>query len=734
MTPIFSCRIGIVRDGRTSDALIIYCACDTIDAVPLAAIIRNEIEQNLEPDDIVFLARDCATAGLLSVLGSAMVAQVRRRLSKSCRLTVIGFDAAGRETLRQAISDGSEPFEAPLERLMRQGVTSIFRERKGFVESTSNYHFENPSEKHTERFIRLSNILSRHSEISFIAFCTLRLLPAECRVIYIDTPALYPVVAAINDHIRALSPARPFIMADNFGSYQGVAAYDFDKDDSAVLVSASSSGGLVDLLKSSKGFAAERLAHVLYLGKDREGNRAVCDLAFDRDENPDGYRTVPSNYRLGNCVLCDSGSVAIPLHGDQFDLPGPQLDPVDIGTKDEPKGLKKLIGRVAGKNVLGVGLGARDSGNPRQFNIDVEALLKVATFDDEIDYALRRSTPISTAFVIYLDKRSKPIAERIVGRSPAGGSPAQLLSRTEIGRIPRGVTDPVVIVAAVIESGRSLLDISRDLRTSCRAAPLIYLVGINKTTGLGRRESLRTNLAQTLSPINHEVIFIHRLLLPPSAEDHAWKRERDLLANLQAFGAVPQRLTGFVSRRLAELSLPAKPLVHNLFLGNVVGQVLQVQPGFVFADPSAVERYRQAEVYFTVASILQKLRANAENPDEQRAIKSNWFQQTVIAPGNFGRFNDGIIQASFLRAATPHELNYASKHDLSKEMSRIAGRIVSSARETRGEAAAEFLLAIATRRMILHPAHVEEVLQCVPTGMPMLNLLRKACRQSLSRG
>jgi hypothetical protein len=735
MTPIFSCRIDVVAgaDRRSRDVLVIYCACDTIEAVPLAAIIRSEIEQNLEPDEILFLVRDCAIGTLLPVLASAIVAQVRRRLSGSCRLTAIGFDACGKEASRQMVAGGSAPFDVPLERIMRQGVTSIFRDRKGFVESTSNYHFENPSEKHTERFIRLSNILSRHSEISFIAFCTLPLLPADCRIIYIDTPALYPVVAAINDHIRALSPLRPFIMSDNFGSYQGVADYDFDKDDAVVLVSASSSGGLLDLLMSSKGFAADRLVHVLYLGKDRDENRTVCDLAFDEIENPAGYKSVPSNYRLGNCILCDSGSVAIPLHGDQFDLPGPQLDPLVIRKADAPEGLKKLVGRLAGHGVLGVGLGARDSGNPRQFNVEVEALLQVKSFDDEIGYALRRSTPVSTAYVIYLDKRSKPIAERVVNRLPEGDARPQLLSRSEIGKIPRGVTDPVVIVAAVIESGRSLLDISRDLRTSCRAAPLVYLVGINKTTGFGRRETLRANLAETVSPIAHDVIFIHRLLLPPSAEDHAWKRERDLLANIQAFGAVPTRLSGFVTKRLAELSLPAKPLVHNLFLANTVGHVLEVQPGFVFANPGAIERYRQAEVYFTIASILQKLRSNAEHPHEPRALRSNWFQQTVIAPDNFGRFNDGIIQASFLRAATPHELNYASKHDLSKEMSRIAGRIVSSARESRGEAGAEFLLAIATRRLILHPAHVEEVLQCVPAGMPVLHLLRKACLRALSR-
>jgi hypothetical protein len=84
----------------------------------------------------------------------------------------------------------------------RRAITSIFNTRHGFVESTATYHFENPSGRHTERFIRLSNILARGAEIAFIGFCTLPNVPERATTAYLDTPSLYAVVAAINERSR----------------------------------------------------------------------------------------------------------------------------------------------------------------------------------------------------------------------------------------------------------------------------------------------------------------------------------------------------------------------------------------------------------------------------------------------------------------------------------------------------------------------------------------------------
>jgi hypothetical protein len=93
----------------------------------------------------------------------------------------------------------------------RRAITGIFNARHGFVESTGTYHFENPSGRHTERFIRLSNILARSAEIAFIGFCTLPYVPAGATTAYLDTPSLYAVVAAINEQRSSFPGCHQFL-------------------------------------------------------------------------------------------------------------------------------------------------------------------------------------------------------------------------------------------------------------------------------------------------------------------------------------------------------------------------------------------------------------------------------------------------------------------------------------------------------------------------------------------
>jgi hypothetical protein len=54
-------------------------------------------------------------------------------------------------------------------------------------------------------------------------------------------------------------------------------------------------------------------------------------------------------------------------------------------------------------------------------------------------------------------------------------------------------------------------------------------------------------------------------------------------------------------------------------------------------------------VFFTMTAIFQHLR---EAPTKRTEFLScNWLQQTLIPAENFGRFNDGVIQAPNHRMA-----------------------------------------------------------------------------------
>ena len=731
MNSLFAYRFEIARKAFSHDVLMVFAATPTLDSEALATIIEAEIETNLVPDELLIVVRDPSFAKTFDELttGSQNFATLAR-LRDRATVTLVGYDCSGAESERRHVAGPAAARFVKFEDFRRRAITGIFNTRHGFVESTSTYHFENPSGRHTERFIRLSNILARGAEISFIGFCTLPFVPERAAIAYLDTPSLYAVVAAINEQRASFAGAIP-ILADNFASYSGVDDYRFTQlADAFVLISASSSGSLATKLIKNHGFATSQLTHLLFLGKDLSESNIVCDLYIDARNNPEGVVTPPAVEEAKDCKICTGGSHAIKLQGDQFEFAGPQQEALLVARNHAPAGLAPLMERLAGGRVFEVGLGKATGKQPRQFNVEPTALLAHPEFKARLDYVLRRSLPASLGHVVAIDEASVPFAKQAAHF--VGG--ATLVKRDALESIPEATKSAIVIAAAVIESGRGLLDISRDLRSIVPDAPLLYLVGFSKTTGEPRRESLERTLVQTVNLYPYQVIEIERMTLPLSSESNAWTAELKLLIDPVVSALVPSALKAAVATRIARLRKASEAMRDDLFMPNAPTRALGLQPGFVFWPDGVPDRtHTQADVYFTIASVLQQLRANAHR-GAKSAIKSNWFQQTILAPENFGRFNDDIIQASILRASYPFEMNFADSPADSRELGRLIRRIVVASGSDRGGAAAEFLLAIATRRLRLCPSDLETTLAANPGSVAMVEFFQNVCRKLLIEG
>jgi hypothetical protein len=550
----------------------------------------------------------------------------------------------------------------------------------------------------------------------------------QASIAYLDTPSLYAVVAAINEQRASFPDAVP-ILADNFASYSGVSDYRFTQLTGAfVLISASSSGSLAAKLIQEHGFAPDQLTHLLFLGKDQSGSNIVCDLRMDARNNVEGIVTPPAVENAKDCRMCAGGSHAIKLQGDQFEFAGPQQESLLVARSHAPAGLAQLIERLAGGQIFSEGLGRTIGSQLRQFDVGPSALLAHAEFQTRLDYVLRRSLPARLGHVVAIDPASVPFAEQIANFA---GTATAVVDRDALESISEDTKSAIVIAAAVIESGRGLLDISRDLRSIVPNAPLLYLVGFSKTTGEPRRESLERTLVQTVNPYPYQFIEIERMILPLSSETNAWAAELRLLINPTVSELVPTALKATITARIARLRRASEAMRDDLFMPNAPNRELRLQPGFVFwPDGVPGQPHTQADVYFTIASVLQQLRANAHRAPKS-AIKSNWFQQTILAPENFGRFNDDIIQASILRATYPFEMNFADAPADSRELGRLIRRIIVASGTDRGGAAAEFLLAIATRRLRLRPSDLETTLAARPGSVGVVGFLQKVCKTLL---
>jgi hypothetical protein len=81
----------------------------------------------------------------------------------------------------------------------------------------------------------------------------------------------------------------------------------------------------------------------------------------------------------------------------------------------------------------------------------------------------------------------------------------------------------------------------------------------------------------------------------------------------------------------------------------------------------------------------------------------------LLDPENFERFNDGILQASLLRASKREELNYSLEDDASLKMKTTLDNIIKYHNEDNGEALLEFTFALVTKKMQLKKRHLEDV-------------------------
>jgi len=721
---LFVQRFRRTAGSQHCDTLVAFIASRTLDPGAVASELEKEVDVRLIPDQLIFVCRESVADDVVRAFrATGPFRRLRERLLERTPTTLISFGSLGIETRRQLLSEGEHPSDLAFEEILRRGGTAIFERNNGFVQSTSTYHFRSPSGRHTSRFMRLSNILVRQTEISFVALCAMRFVPEGTKTVYVDTPSLFGVVAAMNDFRSSEGGLAP-VSADSYRSYDHVKTYKYFRTvDSIALVSASSSGNLA-LRLQERGFKPDAIVHILFLGVRTPALIAGVDLTRDSEENPDGYQPTREDNKDTDCSLCRSGSIPVALQGDQFDIAGPQPDPLVITRTAAHAALRETMARHAGTGVFRV-----NGGRPaRHYAIDPERVAADGTALKRLQYMAAARVPARLGHCVAANEGSVEFARRL---HAAAGSDARIFLPNEfddlVTEAAEGFEHPILVVSAVVGSGRQLLDISRRLR-SCPKAPLIYFAGIMATPSAAHTKTLERSLALTSNAAAHALYFIDELNLPPADAPNPWDRELTLFDSIVNSGGT---LSTGLDRRRERLRKVSVPLQTELFLTNTPTAALKLQAGFAFWDEAVVARpHSQADVYYTMGAVLQGLRT-AEPTAALKTLRTEWFYRTLLSPENFGRFNDAVIQASLLRAARPSELDFTDNRAASRDAARMIRRIVESARTPRGEAAAEFLIALATGHLRLAKEDLGTVFDGLSSQTAVVDELASICTSQL---
>ena len=726
MSRLFAYRTTGKTPQPGSKWLIVFSPQLTIPQGDLYDLLTEDIGTNLQPDAVVFVVRDNVAAAIATKLGELGPEDWRVPIA-STAVVVVGFTQMG-------VLGGVHPVSGPtvtvddaaFASLRDRGLCELFHRRDGLVRPSETTHFVHPSGKHSKAFIRAANLLVLGPEVMFVAMTILGHLAPDLEHICVDTSSISSVGHAAIQLRQLFDPSYVAPMVNSFSSWPGINGdYAFTQPKRTLaLISASTSGNMARELVKRNMLLKDRVLILFGLIQSPSDVTVLCNLATD-PRYSDKLPLVTEEYREADCPMCKSGSTAVHFVGDQFLADAIQHVGIKITGGDIEDDSKAFLSRYRCRGALGMRQESNNATAIDSYFVDVTKL-KGSVFDDRVKAACDRHLAASTKLIVNADDPgSAQLALEIADKyAPEGVS--KPVSAKGLGKIGAdSVHGSVLIVAGCIGSGGCLQSISRDLRDPAGDAPRTYLIGVAKHTQHPRHASLRGDLVYSSTDHKHAVVILEELTLPERHSPSAWEVEREALNGLvepDPRAELGSNLIKAVLDRIDAID-GLQDSVDSFFWAASGGTPLGLRKTFAFWDGEYDPvNASHGDILFTIACVLENLR-------DGRAprLRQTTFYHGFIAPSTFGRFNDGVIQSAFLRAAMPGELDYSGDEDASREMARLLKRIFNEWDRPRGEATVEFLISLMCGRMRLKSADLLDCLQGLDGAPPLILAFREEC-------
>ena len=640
--------------------------------------------------------------------------------------------------------DGSEKYGSNAElnsNLFRfEGMWSILERHKGLLKSTSTHHYALPSGKHSNQYIRVANAMIDYAEIEFIALFCLKDVDSitELKYIYCDTGGIIPVAGAVCHLVSYLSGSPKCITYESFSSYDVLRAdkkYRFGSaENSLFLISASAFGGLVDDLR--RRYQSLQSAKMIYLYSFRrlEGRTVLCEI---EEKSKDKITAMAE----GNCDLCRSGSIPLRIKGDHLQPEDNQdTESITIRQADAPKWLDEFMMFLKEKKLVSVN--HRRSSIHTQLTqtsaheifIDLQNVFEElgkknkldaewSNFKCRLGQLLNNAVSCKVKRIIHLDNPgSKIFAEYIKSDMELSGDvkiiPFNLKDNAKYFSqkfAQENCKDNTLVVASVVSSGRELLGLSQVLRNLQCNHGITYIVGLDRLSSSSIRREFQSNLTFGEQPNDFGLFVVKSIELPHSNESSVtvWDQERQFLNDnlLPMIETLTDSQGGEAIKGIKERidilqNSHNSGLINDLYWKSSQGNVLKLRPDTAFLKKKNYQDdwFSQADVYLLVTALLHQLRHGENGNHSKRSLQQHAHQNKILSPVNFDRFNDGVLQASLLRAANAAELDYKEKKFsmMMRELILYLTQQESLAQNGGpGEALREFILCIAMGKMQL---------------------------------
>lgn len=661
-----------------------------------------EIRRRWEaPSKLVILGFTFASDTLKNIFPSPEFGARKAEIAGSgeCTFEIWTFDDAG-----NLVNENGQPLSATIaDEVRRAGMLQICRSREVVIETHASFHYVKPSGHHVDRFVRAANAMVIGAEVVFQAAWVLRHMKHTFRVVHCDTSGIASVAyAALNIKFLFEKLVSP-IAVTSFGSYQGLHNDALDSPAAClVLISATTSGSMARKIALESNVPANAIVTLFYLGEEPPEGNVLCDLTGSR--TPGGIDPA-RNQREDECKLCARGSIPLRMEGDGF-LPEPPKVTTCLVTQTHlPDWLHPFLRASVTSNAVRCAVSRVGTDTTDEIFLDAKKLIY-----DSVELSARWTRllslgiPADVARIVFFedDAASKVFASDI--KEFLKAKTAKVPTMVGMGRnipIPseelksEGAT---VVAASAIVKGRRITSVSRDLRDS--PGPIVYFAGVSRPESAAVHKRIRSNLVKSMTGVEHVLQVASEIYLPSCQADSvsSWACERRLLEEWSNRGQVPDVLAARLDLLLSGKDDGAPGLRQRVFLPSPKGVPLRLRNNSIFF-PTGIDAatVSQADVFFAVSAVLHRLRGE---PSGNGSLGRGIRHHALLDPSNFERFTDGVIQAAFLRAALPIELDYAVDAKCSAHMLEFLRSMFRNL-DAHGEAALEFVMAMATERLRL---------------------------------
>jgi hypothetical protein len=761
---------------QPSDHAVIFLGLEIPDAAMIEDAFVRWTDAHVPPPVTVIIGQgDEMQKFYSSEMGHGARLRGLDKLYRHGQVVLCGFDYSGRVSRIDNSEGVVGDYTDFLTVAIRAYIGQQIEENDVVIPAPPSIYFDKLSTRYSSHFIRAEALLQSTIIIELIALALLKPLndwysqsiisASENITIYLDTMGIWPVAEKLTQLHQVKNPVKLSYAIESFKSYDGLTTWDPPRRPAFVVISATTSGGLAEKVRAKLGATTAQtwtLITLAPLGKGEpekgaeDSKQYVYQLSRQLIGRPalNGLRTEFQT----DITTIPPGAETISIVSERFLSQPVKPKRVRLTHKAQDSEIKAALTVLATKRAVKAARGRFDARSRWSVTFDFDALIQLACDapeeggDSLLKSWLRNYSSPSPVAIVYpsgegtaaqgVTEASVTLAER-TKTTLAEISPdvqAFVLSSDEL--LKPSNSHPVdlkscslIVVSPVIGNGFVFKQISALLRHKQPKGPRLFLTLAVLPESQAHLGQLRQDI--TLQEDDRKYEFRSQFAIPIGRLDSAvqWDQELEVLQTLDERLRKAGINAPIVCMRTELLQGLEMLPDQGVFLPSASEEPLLLSSGFfLWNDSTKIEGGEYgAAVLLTAAALLQAARTGATKVDDT-SLRTGLFQHALICPETFTRFNDAVIQAAFLRAAYPAELNYSVSPEMSGDMTRLLLKWIKYADQPAGAAAGEFLLAIALGKLKLRKDDMASVLQAAKEQLGWLGVLGSVAETRVVKG